>query len=130
MRNNPLPAPIIRAATHADIEAFADHRNKPSIRAVCMELEGRIIALGGIAWARGRWIGFADLSDEARRYKMHISRAALRFLSEAKRSGVRFIYAGADPCEARAIAWLTSLGFKLDPRSRSLYRWSATPWQR
>ncbi len=116
-------AVIIRPATRADIEAFSSMAGKPSIRAVCMEKDGRIIALGGIAYAKGRWIGFCDLAAEARHHKMHIMRAARRFMADARQSGVRYIYAMADPCEARSVAWLKSLGFRLDPRSGVLYRW-------
>ncbi len=120
-----MTGPVIRPATRADIEAFSDQPAKPSIRALAMEMDGRIIGLGGIALARGRWIAFADLSEEARRYKMHIMRAACRFLDDARRDGIRFIYAAADPCEAKAVRWLTRLGFELDPKSGVLHRWRA-----
>jgi hypothetical protein len=118
-------SPVIRPAGRADIDIFARGDAVPSIRAVCMEVDGKVIALGGVAYAKGRWIGFCDLTPEARRYKMRIMRAARRFLDEARRDGIRFIYAGRDTDEPRSLAWLTSLGFVLDPRSQSLYRWSA-----
>jgi hypothetical protein len=114
---------VIRPATSADIDAFSSMAGKPSIRAVCMEKDGRIIALGGIAFAKGRWIGFCDLMPEARQHKMHIMRGARRFMAAARKSGVRYIYAAADLDEPRSICWLQSLGFRLDPRSGVLYRW-------
>lgn len=117
--------PVIRRATHADIAAYSDLADKPSIRALAMEQDGRVIALGGAALVRGRWVGFCDLRPEARIYKMHIARAAHRFFDEARRDGIRFIYAGRDEAEPRSLAWLESLGFILDPKSRSLYRWSS-----
>lgn len=88
-----------------------------------MEQDGRIIGLGGLALAKGRWIAFVDLSEDARRYKMHIMKAAYRFLNDARRDGIRFIYAAADPCERQSVRWLTKLGFRLDPKSGTLYRW-------
>ena len=115
----------MRPATQADIEAFSSLPGKPSLRALCMELDGRIIALGGLAWSKGRWFAFADLPQEARRYKMHILKAAKRLLAEARRDGIRFIYAEMDHNERRAAAWLKSLGFHIDPRSGTLYRWRA-----
>lgn len=117
--------PVIRPATRADIETFSAAEDKPSIRALAMEVDGRIIGLGGIALSKGRWIAFADLGEEARRYKMHIMRAAYRFLRDACRDGIRFIYAEADPCEEKSVRWLTRLGFERDPRSGVLYRWRA-----
>ena len=121
-----MPHVIIRPATREDLEAFSDMPNKPSIRAWVGELDGRIIGIGGLALAKGRWFGFCDLTEEARSYKMTIMRTAKRVLAEARRDGIRFIYAEASPHEPRAVAWLTSLGFSLDPRSEHFYRWSAT----
>jgi len=90
-----------------------------------MELDGAIIALGGVALDRGRWLGFVDLTPEARPYRMHIMRAAIRFLADCRARGVRYVYVMADTREPRAVAWLTSLGFEIDPRTQYLYRWSA-----
>lgn len=117
--------PIVRIATPADIEVFSPMHNKPSIRALCMELDGRVIALGGVAWSRGRWIAFADLPDEARQFRMHILRTAVRFFDQARRDGIRYIYALADGEERRAVAWLTWLGFVPDRKFHTLYRWEA-----
>lgn len=116
---------IVRAATREDIEAFSDLEAKPTAKALCAELDGRIIGLGGIAFIRGRWFAFCDLTPEARRYKVLIAKTARRIFADARRDGVKFIYTEADPNEPRAIAWLHSLGFELDPRSQTLYRWSA-----
>ena len=90
-----------------------------------MELNGEIIALGGFAFSHGRWFGFVDLKDEARRYKMTIARAAKRIIAEAREQGIKFVYADADPGEPGAVRWLTSLGFTVDPRTAFLYRWRA-----
>lgn len=119
-----MPGPIIRPATREDIDAFSDLTNKPTTKAVVAELDGKIIALGGIATHQGRWYGFVDLTEEMRPHKMTIMRAAKRFLADSKRDGVKYIYAEVSPVEPRAEAWLTSLGFSLDLRSGRLYRWS------
>jgi hypothetical protein len=116
---------IIRPATAEDIAAFSDMANKPSIRAWAAELDGRIVGLGGVVLSRGRWLGFADLTPEARPYKMTIARAAIRFLADAKARGVKFIYVEADLSEPTSLRWLESLGFHLDPRTQYLYRWRA-----
>jgi hypothetical protein len=115
----------VRPATRSDIEAFSDMTPKPSIRAIAGELDGRVVALGGLVLAGGRWHAFVDLTEEAAPFKITIARAAIRFLAEARRDGIKFIYAEADTTKPTALAWLTSLGFHLDPRSNHLYRWRA-----
>ena len=115
----------VRLATKEDIEAFSDLPSNPTVKAWVGEVDGRIIALAGFAFLKGRWFGFCDLLDEARQYKMTIARAAIKALDAAKRDGVRFVYAEANRDEPGAIRWLTSLGFTVDPRTAYLYRWRA-----
>jgi len=117
---------IIRTATREDIDAFSDMANKPTIRALVAEMDGRVVAIAGAALAKGRWYAFADLPEEIRPYKMTIMRNAKRFIEDLRRQGVRFLYAQPDLNEPKAVAWLSSLGFEPDPRSGGmLYRWSA-----
>jgi hypothetical protein len=116
---------IIRPATAQDIAAFSPMPNKPTIRAMAGVLDGRIVGLAGVVFHRGRWLGFCDLSEDARPYKITIARAAIRFLADAKRDGIKFIYADADLSEPTAPRWLASLGFHLDPRTQYLFRWRA-----
>ena len=116
---------IVRPATREDIDAYSDMADKPTIRALVGVIDGRVIAIGGLALVRGRYYAFCDLTDEARAYKLHVMRAAKRLLAEARRDGIKYVYAQASLVEPKAVAWLTSLGFSLDPRSEHLYRWSA-----
>lgn len=116
---------IVRTATRADVEAFAGKPNRETVRAWCGDLDGKVIGIGGIATVRGRHFAFLDLTEEARPYKMHIMRTAIRMLEQASRSGMRFIYAEADTEEPKSVAWLKRLGFEIDPRSKVLYRWKA-----
>jgi N-acetylglutamate synthase-like GNAT family acetyltransferase len=113
----------VRRATREDIEAFSDMENKPTVRAYVGEVDGAIIALGGLAFSGGRWIAFCDLTEKARTYKMTIARMGKRIIADAREMGLRFVYASADPNEPSAIRWLTSLGFEPDPRAPTLYRW-------
>lgn len=116
--------PVIRPATRKDIEAYSDMKNKPTIVAWVGDLDGRIIAIGGVALFHGRWIAFLDLTEEARRYKVSIAKAARTLFAWADQHGVKYIYADADKKEPKAIAWLHRLGFELDHRTNYLYRWS------
>lgn len=120
-----MPTVVIRQASKADIESYSDMPDKPTIKALCMDLDGQIVALGGVALVKGRWLGFADFKPEARVWKMHIMRAARRFIDSARREGIRYIYVEADPCERAAVRWIKSLGFEADPRTSYLYRWKA-----
>lgn len=113
----------VRPATRADIEVFAGRSNNETIRGFVGELNGKVIAIGGLAQVKGRQYAFIDLHDEVRNYKMHIMRAAIRLLQDASDRGVRFIYAQADQEEPKSDAWLKRLGFEPDPRSETLYRW-------
>jgi len=115
---------IVRRATAEDLARFSDMANKPTTLAWVGELEGRIIALGGLARVNSRWFAFCDLTAEARPFKMAMMRTAKRVMAEAKRQGFKFVYAQIDHNEPGSVAWITSLGFELDPRSGELYRWS------
>ena len=120
-----MPRLVVRPATREDIEGFADMAERPTVRAIVGEIEGRIVGMGGFALLEGRWVGFCDLTADVRPYKMTIMRAAKRLMGQARRDGVKFVYADVDANEPRAHAWLASLGFEPDLRSARLYRWSA-----
>lgn len=118
---------IVRPATREDIAAFSDMENKPSARAWVGELDGKVIALSGLALIGGRWFLFLDLTEEARKHKVTMMRAAKMIMAEAQKQGIRVIYAERDEDEPKSEAWLRSLGFEIDPRSQHYYRWAA--WQ-
>jgi hypothetical protein len=120
-----MPRIVVRPASADDIAAFSDMPGKPTIRAMALVVDDRVLGLGGIAFSQSRWIGFVDLKDEARQYKTAIARAAIRFLAQLRRDGVRYIYVQRDEAEPRAGIWLASLGFEIDPRSQQLLRWEA-----
>ena len=120
-----MSKPVIRPARREDIQSFAPGKLAPTVRALCMEEDGKVIAIAGVWFAGGRWRAFADLPGPARKYKIRIIRAAKNFFEELRRDGIKIIYAETDANEPRSLAWLRSLGFELDARSRILYRWSA-----
>lgn len=118
---------VIRPASKVDIDAFSALPNKPTTKALVGEVDGTIIGLGGLALRKGRYFAFCDISSQdAAPYRLHIARAAIRFLAEARAQGIRYIYATASLDEPLAPKWLARLGFRPDPRHPHLYRWSAT----
>lgn len=113
--------PVIRPATSEDIEKFSPERNKPSIRALCIERDGEILALGGVARMGGRWFAFSDIAPEARQYRVMIARGAIRIFESLRRDGFKTVYAQRDDAEPMADKWMRSLGFK---HMRSgFYKW-------
>lgn len=115
----------VRRATREDIDAFSDLKNKPTIRAYVGEIDGVVVAIGGLALSGGRWFGFCDLTEKARGHKMTIARMGKRIMDEAREMGIRYVYANVDMSEPNAERWLTRLGFMPDPRTLVLYRWRA-----
>ena len=115
----------VRVASKEDIEAYSDMAPKPTLKAWAGEVDGEIVALGGIAFAKGRWFAFCDLKEGAKDYPMTIMRTAKKVFEYAREKNIRFVYAEADPDEPKAVRWMESLGFQLDPRSQHLYRWRA-----
>ena len=116
----------MRRAAAADFEAFSDHGNALTTLCWCADLDGRVIGLGGFAIVKGRYYAFVDLKPEMRSYKMTIMRTARRAMAEARKRGIKFIYAQADTSEKNPVGWMRSLGFDIDPRSPSIFRWKAS----
>ena len=111
---------IVRPATAEDIKHYSDAG--PTFKAWVGEVDGKVVGLSGLVRIQGRWFIFCDLSEEAKKYKITIARNAHRVMNEARKMGIRYVYARIDPGEPRAIAWIATLGFEPDPRS-NLYRW-------
>ncbi len=126
-----LSVVTVRPATREDIATFAKDMEAPTLRGWVGEVDGKSMALGGFACAKGRWIGFLDVTEEGRgllKKNMYVRaaliRAAVTALREARKQGIRFLYAKADMNYPRADEMLEKLGFHIDPRSQTLYRWT------
>jgi hypothetical protein len=122
-----MPNIVVRDANREDLEKFFEQPQKFTMKAIVGEIDGKIVAVGGVVLKKGRWLGFADITDDAKKYKMRIMRHTKLFIERLRKDGVKYIYVKADPDEPKAIAWITSLGFELDPRSQHLYRWKSSP---
>jgi hypothetical protein len=80
--------------------------------AVAATVDGRLVAVGGLAIVSGIPTGFLDLRDEARAFPVLMHKTALAILAKAKAEGRRRILAAYDPDDERAIRWLVRLGFR------------------
>jgi hypothetical protein len=117
--------PIVRRVTKEDIEAFAPGKTAPSLKGWCMVVDDKVIGIGGLAHAAGRWFAFCDLSPEARKYKITIYKIGLMVMRAAREAGHKHVFAHADLDEPMSLRWLESQGFQRQPQS-GLYLWQAS----
>jgi RimJ/RimL family protein N-acetyltransferase len=83
------------------------------VQALTGEIDGRVIGVGGLAFLPGGTVAaWADLSDEARRAKISLHKAALEILRMAQASGIKRIVASGDVSSPAAMRWLIRLGFE------------------
>jgi hypothetical protein len=121
MKNNP----VVRPATAKDLERYFPGVAKPTVKAWVGELDGELLGIGGVALCEGRWFGFCELTEAARPYKLRIARTAKMIMNEARKQGIRYLYASIDENEKGARRWVESLGFAPDQRTLHLYRWGS-----
>lgn len=87
---------------------------------------GNVLGIAGLAYLNdGRIMAFSELSDEARRNKVSLHKAALRCFSDARERGVKQIVALADMVKSDAAErWLSRLGFsKQFVHGESIWVW-------
>lgn len=114
----------IEPATAEDIGKFSMGHSWPTLRAWVGKEGDEPIALFGLArGSDARWYAFFDITDKARPHKKTIVRTGKMLMDEARKMGLRYVYADPDPKELLAVRWLRSLGFEIDLRSQSLMRW-------
>lgn len=94
--------------------------------AVAATVDGRLVAVGGLAIVSGVPTGFLDVKEEARRWPLLMHKTALAILAKAKASGRRRVIAAYDPTDERAIRWLVRLGFRpVDDTNEAVMTWQA-----
>jgi RimJ/RimL family protein N-acetyltransferase len=104
-------APVGRPATREDYIAFYGEAPKRSLRAYVLDLDGRILGVGGIRYQNPGQppFLFSDIKPEARQWPKEMVKAAKMALADF---GPAPILAIADPHEKGSIRLLTYLGFK------------------
>lgn len=107
-----------------DIAYFA-RGDWPTMRAWVGKEDGEPIALFGFSRnTDARWVAFFDITDKARRHKKLIVKTGRMLMDEARRMGLRYVYAQPDENEIMARRWMRTLGFAEDPRTGGhLMRW-------
>jgi N-acetylglutamate synthase-like GNAT family acetyltransferase len=116
------PKPVVRRATLEDLKEVWPGEVIPSGKFWLGEIEGEIVAVGGLARSSvGRWQLFCDLSDPAREYPIHLARMGKRVMDDWNRTGRKTLFAVQDKEEPTANRWLLSLGF--EQQSDTLWRY-------
>jgi hypothetical protein len=106
----------VRPTTPEDVEAFVSAPLDYRIRAWTGLVDGRIIAIGGVAYLpHGVAALFMHSTDEARRYPVALHKAGRRMVDMVRASGATRIRAMPQPDIERAAAWLERLGFRRMP---------------
>ena len=81
------------------------------------------LALAGLIFKEGRWYIFIEIRPEGRKKPFVVVRAGKIILGEAKKMGIKYIYASQDTTEKNSGKLLKLLGFVDDPRGTPLKRW-------
>lgn len=111
----------VRPSTVRDIIEYSGDLPPFRVRAFTGLLNGKIIAIGGIAYLpNGAALAFLDANDEARvKAKLSLYKTAKRLVDECKARGITTINARASIDIEAAQRFLLRLGFKLtDPAAR------------
>lgn len=113
----------VRWVTAADIDAFYDGHpeflRRHTVTAMAGEVDGAVVAIGGVAHTHGVLVAFYDYVPEARPYKVALVKAARRLIASIPEN--RLVVAQADPGEPGAARWIESLGF-VPLNSSGLYK--------
>lgn len=115
-----------RPITSKDIDRFVMLDEKPPLHGFCIEIDGEVEGMIGIMLIDGNWTIFANLTEAARRFKMHIMRSAVRVMDIARNLGISQIRADKAESEPMADKWLKNLGFIPEQKSCITYVWKAS----
>ena len=118
-------SPTVRPATADDLSRFyvGDMQPKaplPTVEAWVGELDGEVIAVGGVNHRRGWLEAFYDCSEKARQFPMDLYRASRKFMASLPKD--RLVYGLHDSREPGGARWMQSLGFKPVEGREGLYR--------
>lgn len=109
---------LLRPATPDDLVALHGKLPECTMRAHVAEVDGKVLAVGGVYYSSGSTFAFSYLSDEMRTHRKSIMRAA-RFAMHKVAALPGPIYALCSQSEANAPEFLRRLGFEFFAHSSS-----------
>lgn len=122
-----MAATVVRPATDADFQAFVGRKPPEIWLGMMAEREGRIVAMGVIAWNEdGKASGYFDAKERVSPLTIH--KTALRMLAALKEAGEPVVFAGCDDMKVGARRWLKMLGFAYDGQvgaQTSRWKWES-----
>lgn len=100
-------------ASPADFQEVFETTPKIRTRSVTAKIDGRVVGVGGVGYARdGTVVAFAFITEELRKNKIALHKAGLKVIADAKRDGIRRLIAQASADVPAAVRWLERYGFK------------------
>jgi N-acetylglutamate synthase-like GNAT family acetyltransferase len=109
-----LPRAVIRHSTQADIDAMMSAPLPCRVRSLTIEVDGRVLGIGGIAYLPNGEVGvFSELTDEVRQdYPVTLHKAGRRLMAMIRDLGLKKLVATTDPEAKTPQRWLERLGFE------------------
>lgn len=112
--------PEIRPATAEDFEAFYGKAERRTARAYVADLDGKVLAIGGVYYDGANVIAFSSMASEMRQFPLTIMRGARKIMDLVRG---RPCWAVADDGYTNAPRLLERLGFS--HVSGRVYRWTS-----
>lgn len=119
------PKPIIRTATAADLDEFyGDERPSASMRAIVVEIDGKVAGVAGISYHGDIMTAFSKMDDSLRKYPVTIMKAARRFTDILNKHG-RNVFAISACYEKGSDRFLERVGFTFvgETSEGRVYQW-------
>lgn len=110
----------VRQATREDFDKFNITRQL-TMKGIVGELDGEVIAIGGLMFHNGKVFCFLDLTKKALEFPVQLLREARTVIRNAELVGHQYLYAIPDNKVPNAARWLELLGFQ--EYSGGVMRW-------
>ena len=116
--------PVLRPATAGDVADFFGKPQAKTVQAVVMELDGRVIGIGGLAYEGDKLVAFGDFKPEALKYKRMVVKGA-RMVRDMVAKARAPVFTVADDKYPGSAKLLLRLGFdQVEPDGRQeVFKW-------
>ena len=103
-----------RPATAADFAALFDRPVPHRTRAIAAEVDGELLAVGGITYRPDGVFAFAQFTPAFKLFPVAVHRAGVAGMALIRAAGVPVVFAEAQPGNPAAERWLERFGFELE----------------
>lgn len=109
---------MIRRATAEDLTTFWGRPPRYATKAHVVEVDGRVVAVGGVHYLPEGVMAFSDITDEAAKHPKQVMRCAHAVMGDIEKIRMK-VFAKRDLSRPTAHGFLTHLGFM--PLSEDVY---------